>query len=326
MRINLKTSRTMTLAMLICALATVGTVFGQTAAATAVQDTNYRIGPGDVIDVIVSPGTELTRTGIRVNNQGMIQLPKLDMEIQAGCLTERELAEQIKEKYKKYVINPYVIVAVKEFNSNPVAVIGAVNSAGRFQLQRQLRLSDLLTWVNGPAERAGATLEILRNRSMPYCEGSQLVAPSGMGDEVISVNIADAFRNVEGANPVVRAGDVVRVPDAAIKNAFVIGSVKSTVSINLKEPVTLSQAIAMAGGPVPGAQLDKIIIRRRLNDSISPTEVTVSLKDINARKRDDLMLQPNDIVDVPGPKKTIWSEFVKIMSPTIMTLPLRVIP
>ena len=88
------------------------------------QNPNYRIGPGDVIDVTVSQSVQLTRTGIRVNNQGMIQLPMLDEDIQAGCRTERDLAEQIKEKYRKFVLNPYITVAVQQFNSNPVAVIG----------------------------------------------------------------------------------------------------------------------------------------------------------------------------------------------------------
>lgn len=319
MRINLTIFNLKFAAALVFAFAAAITVSG--------QDTNYRIGPGDIIDVTVSPaGSELSRSGIRVNNQGMVQLPKLDLEIQAGCMTERELAEQLKEKYKKYVLNPYVIVAVKEFNSNPVAVIGAVNVPGRFQLQRPIRLIDLLTWVNGPAERAGTMVEILRNRSVPYCDGSQLVSPSGVGDELISLNIADAFKGTDGSNPYVRAGDIIRIPDANIKNAYVIGNVKSTMTISLKEPVTLSQAIAMAGGLAAGARSDKIIIRRAISGSVNRTELVANLKEINARKKDDFLLQTNDIVEVPGPKKTIWTEITDRLLPTISTLPLRIIP
>ncbi len=288
------------------------------------QDTNYRIGPGDVIDVNVSNNAQLSRTGIRVNNQGMIQLPMIKEDIQAGCKTERELAEIIEEKGKKFLLNPYVIVAVKDFNSNPVAVIGAVNSPGRFQLQRPLKLIDLLTWVNGPSAKAGTTLEILRNRSLSYCDGSQMITPTGVGDELISFNIDDAFKG--GENPYVRAGDIIRVPDADIKSAFVIGNVKSTTTINLKEPVTLSQAIAMAGGPSAGARLDKIIIRREIKGSVNRTEIAANLKEINARKRDDILLQPNDIVDVPGPKQNFLTDMRDRLLPAISTLPLRVIP
>ncbi len=290
------------------------------------QNPNYRIGPGDVIDVNVSQSTQLTRTGVRVNNLGMIQLPMLNEDIQAGCRTERELAEHVKEKYKKFVINPYINVAVREFNSNPVAVIGAVNAPGRFQLQRPVRLIELLANANGPAERAGTTVEIIRSKSMPFCDGSQLVLTGGLGDELITLSLADTFKGTEGANPYVRAGDIVRIPDAEIIKAYIVGNVRNPSSISLKDPVTLSQAIAMVGGLAPGAQSDKIIIRRRLNGSINPTELTANLKEINLRKKDDIILQSNDIVEVPGPRKTFFGEVIKTLLPVVTTLPLRVIP
>jgi polysaccharide export outer membrane protein len=298
---------------------------GQTPA-SASQNPNYRIGPGDLIDINVSQSAQLTRTGVRVNNQGMIQLPMLNEDIQAGCRTERELAEQIKEKYKKFLLNPYITVAVQQFNSNPVAVIGAINAPGRFQLQRPVRLLELLANANGVAERAGTSVEIIRNRSLPFCDGPQLVLTGGPGDEFITLSLAETFKGTEGANPYVRAGDIVRIPDAEIIKAYVVGNVRNPSSISLKDPVTLSQAIAMAGGLAAGAQSDKIIIRRRLNGSINPTELTANLKEINLRKKDDIILQSNDIVEVPGPRKTFFGEVIKTLLPTFTTLPLRVIP
>ena len=310
---------------LLFSVAGAAAISGQTPT-PANQDPNYRIGPGDIIDVTVSQSSQLTRTGIRVNNQGMIQLPMLNEDIQAGCTTERELAEQLRDKYKKFLLNPYITVAVQQFNSNPVAVIGAVNAPGRFQLQRPVRLLELLANANGPAERAGTSIEIIRNRSMPYCDGSQLVFSSGLGDELINLSLAETFKGTEGANPYVRAGDIVRIADAEITKAYIVGNVKNAIAISLKDPVTLTQAIAMAGGLAAGAQMDKIIIRRRLNGSINPTEIAANLKEINLRKKDDILLQSNDIVEVPGPKKTILSELSRILMPALTTLPLRVIP
>lgn len=291
-----------------------------------VQNSNYRIGPGDVIDVNVSQSSQLTRTGVRVNNEGMIQLPMLDEDIQAGCRTERELAEQVKEKYKKFLLNPYITVAVQQFNSNPVAVIGAVNTPGRFQLQRPIRLNELLTWVNGPAERAGSSLEILRNRSMPFCDGPQLIFASGVGDELITLNLADTFKGTEGSNPYVRAGDIIRVVDAEIKTAYVVGNVRNATAISLKEPVSLTQAVAMAGGLAPEARADKIVIRRVLSGSVNRTEIAANLKEINLRKANDILLQQNDIVEVPGPKPNIFKDIMKTIVPTLGSLPVRVIP
>jgi polysaccharide export outer membrane protein len=123
---------------------------------------NYRIGPGDVLDVIVSKNETLSRSGLRVSNQGTIQLAMFDHDVPAACLTERQLADSIKERYRKYLVDPYVNVSVREYNSSPVAIIGAVNSPGRFQLQRQIRLVELLTFVNGPSANAGKTVEIMR--------------------------------------------------------------------------------------------------------------------------------------------------------------------
>lgn len=292
----------------------------------SIVNENYKIGPGDVLDVVVSKN-ELSLTGLRVSNQGTIQLKMLDDDVPAACLTERQLADAVKEKYRKYLVNPYVNVSVREFNSNPVAVIGAVNSPGRFQLQRQIRLVELLTFVNGPSTNAGRTAEIIRNIRRPYCEEVKLVTPVAGGEELISVALADAFKGGDQANPLIIAGDIVRVAQADQVNAYIQGNVRSSLAINLKEPVSLTQAIAMAGGLTSGAQLEKITIRRQIPGSLNRDEMVVNLKEINRRKKDDILLQPNDIIEVPGPSgaKKVFQDIVRTIVPTITQLPLRVI-
>ncbi|MGH9945863.1 MAG: polysaccharide biosynthesis/export family protein [Pyrinomonadaceae bacterium] len=307
----------------ISASAQIDTLGGQSEA-TANRNQYYQIGPGDVIDVVVSQNAMLSRTGIRVNNQGLVQLPMLDEEVAAACRTERELAEQIKEKYKKYLLNPYVIVAVQQFNSTPAAMIGAVKSPGRFQMQRPVKMLELLTLVNGPSEKAGNNIEIIRNRSLPYCDGSNLVVAEGVDDELISINLADTMKGVEGSNPYVQAGDIIRVGEADQTRAYITGSVKSSTVINLNEPVTLTQAIAMAGGLASGAQSEKILIRRQIEGSVNRTELFVNLKEINQRKKDDILLRPNDLIEVAGPGKI--SSFLQTLIPSLTQLPIRVIP
>ncbi len=296
---------------------------GQPGQATNRSQT-YRIGPGDVIDVVVSQSPALTRTGVRVNYQGLVQLAMLDEDVSAACKTERELAEQIKERYKKFLVNPYVTVAVQQFNSTPVAMIGAVNSPGRFQLQRPVKLLELLTYVNGLKDGAGSTLEVIRNRSMPFCDGSELIITEGMQDELITINLADTMRGTEEANPYVRAGDIIRVGEADQTRAYITGSVKSSMVINLTEPITLTQAVAMAGGLADGAQSEKILIRRQIDGSMNRTAIIVNLKEINQRKKDDVLIKPNDIIEVAGPGK--FATFLKTFIPTLTSLPLRVIP
>ena len=155
-----------------------------------------------MIDVVVSQSPTLTRSGVRVNNQGRIQLPMLDEDVPAACRTERELAEQVREKYKKFVLNPYVTVAVQQFNSSPVSMIGAVTTPGRFQLQRPVKMLELLSLVNGTSDKAGNSIELIRNGSLPYCDGPNLVLAEGAGDELISINLSDAAQRCRRCKPI----------------------------------------------------------------------------------------------------------------------------
>lgn len=293
----------------------------------SVVNENYKIGPGDVIDVLVSKNETLSRSGLRVSNQGTIQLAMMDTDFPAACLTERQLADALKEKYRKYLVDPYVNVTVREFNSNPVAVIGAVNSAGRFQLQRAIRLVELLTYVNGTSTNAGRTAEIIRNPRRPYCEEMKLVTPLEGSEELLSVTLEDAFKGGEQANPFIVAGDIVRITQADQMNAYIQGNVKSSSAINLKDPVTLTQAIAMVGGVTAGAQLEKVTIRRQIPGSLNRDPLLVNVKEINQRKRDDVLLQANDIIEIPGPSgaKKLFQDIYKTIVPTITQLPMRVI-
>src|SRR5690242_8453512 len=100
------------------------------------SDIRYRIGPGDVLEVRVARAPELSRDAVRVDQGGNIRMPMLDNDIPAACLTEAELSQNIAKLYLKYKRDPHVDVFIKEFQSQPVAVIGAVRSPAQFKLQR----------------------------------------------------------------------------------------------------------------------------------------------------------------------------------------------
>jgi protein involved in polysaccharide export with SLBB domain len=290
-------------------------------------DGNYRIGVGDVLQVIVVKQALLSLDSVRVGNEGTIRLPMLDREVRAACLSETELSAEITNKYKKYLLDPQVYVAVKEFNANPVALVGAVIAPGRFQLQRPMRLLELLTRVNGPAPNAGQTIQIIRNTEVNRCaeKTSEIAVDSPANEsaqELISIPLAEVLRGDENFNPFVQAGDIISIAEAKLEQAFVVGNVRAAVTINLKEPVTLSKAIALAGGTAPGAQIDKIKISRQMPNSLAKTEFVVNLKDADKRRQDDILLQPNDIVDVPGPSGT--RKFLKDIFRTVVPVITRV--
>src|SRR5678810_396351 len=133
------------------------------------QDDRYRIGPGDVLDIRVYNRPQLSREAVRVEGNGMIRMPLIENEIQAVCLTEGELAKEISTRYARYYKNLQVDVFIKEYHSKQVAIIGAVNEQSRFELQRRVRLLELLTYAKGPSTKAGQTINIVHSTNAPTC-------------------------------------------------------------------------------------------------------------------------------------------------------------
>src|SRR5262245_29219720 len=119
----------------------------KTAPTAQAQADRYRIGPGDVLDIRVFNRPQLSRDSVRVEGNGMIRMPLIEGEIQAACKTEGELAQDIRTGYLKFYRNPQVDVFIKEYHAREVAVIGAINDQGRYQMQRRIRLLELLTYA-----------------------------------------------------------------------------------------------------------------------------------------------------------------------------------
>jgi polysaccharide biosynthesis/export protein len=285
-------------------------------------DTRYRIGPGDVIEVRVARAPELSRDSVRVDQSGNIRMPMLDIDIPAACLTEGELALNIAKLYRKYKNDPHVDVFVKEFQSQLVAVIGAVRAPAQFKLQRPVKLSELLSFVGGPSEAAGQSVQVIHTGAPSLCEKNTA------GDDTsgfLSYNLADALHDLPGANPFVRAGDLIQVPNA--DTVFVLGNVLKPSAIPMKEPITVSKAIALAGGTAPSTKKDKVRILRQVPGTNQKQEIYVDLTAIEKNRAEDVALVANDVVDVPiSGTKSLLRSLLGGVVPTISQLPIRVIP
>src|SRR3989441_4957701 len=129
----------------------------------------YRIGPGDLLDIRIYNRPQLSRDDVRVEGNGMIRMPLIEGDIQAACKTEGELAKEISTRYARYYRNLPVDVFIKEYHAREVALIGAVNEQGRYQMQRHIRLLELLTFAKGPSEKAGQTINIVRAPRTEVC-------------------------------------------------------------------------------------------------------------------------------------------------------------
>lgn len=290
--------------------------------AVAQQDDRYRIGPADVLDIRIHNRPQISREAVRVEGNGMIRMPLVESEIQAACLTEGELAKEIATRYAKYYRNLQVDVFIKEYHSKQVAVIGAVNDQSRFKLQRRVRLLELLTYAKGPSPRAGQTINIVHSTADSPCKQDENADVASMFS---SYKMSDVLRGDPAANPYIEAGDIVTVPEA--DQVYVVGNVLMPLTIPLREPVTLTRAIAMAGGLKQDTKKDKIRVLRQEPGATTRKEITVDLSAIEKKRSEDLALLPNDIVDVPtSAGKSFLRSLVQGVVPGVGQLPVRVVP
>ena len=286
------------------------------------NDSVYRIGPGDVLDIRVYNKPQLARDAVRVEGTGMIRMPLIEDNIQAACKTESELAKEISTRYAKYYKNLHVDVFIKEYHSKQVAIIGAVNDQSRFELQRRVRLLELLTYAKGPSPKAGQTINIVHGQMSSICQTSEA---EDLNKTFSSYRLSDTLRGDPNANPFLEGGDIVTLPEA--DQVYVVGNVFTPISIALKEPVTLSSAIAMAGGLKQDTKKDKIRIVRQESGSTTKKEIIVDLSAIEKHRADDPVLEPNDIIDVPtSAGKSFLRSLFQGVVPGVGQLPVRVIP
>jgi protein involved in polysaccharide export with SLBB domain len=314
----------------VAATSTMKTDDDNNSSSSAVRQDQYRIGPRDVLSIRVSAGRavpELSMETIEVDECGRIPVPSVQHEeqneIQAAGRTRTELAETLREFFKKYKRNPQVVVTVKEYNSQPVAINGAVAKPGQFQLRRAVRLIELVQfYAGGPTERAGGRIQIARLPAFNLCENA---AGSNGSIEFLVFSLKDTLSAVEQANPYLQPGDIITLPEA--KEAYVVGNVLRPGPVMLKEDnITVSKAIAMAGGTMPDTKKGRVRIIRQEQGSTLKKEIFVDLTAIDKQQAEDIALLPNDIIDVPtsGGKRLLRS-LVGAVIPTVGQLPIQVI-
>ena len=274
-------------------------------------DERYRIGFQDTIEVRVYNQEKLYQI-VNVSPDGTIILPRINQPIVAVCKTERELSDSITNYYKSFLRNPFVNVRVVEQRSQPFAVIGAVEKPGSFYLNRRIRLLELLAFAGGPkVEKAGSKIQIARVGNKLACPGSENTQEEDGDVQFLGFKLNDVMDGKQ--NPWMEPGDIVSVLEA--EEAYVVGEVYKPTKVSLKEAVTLTQAIAIAGGISSTAKTDKVIIQRQENGNQIKTELVFDLKDIRDKKIPDPQLQANDIVEVKNDKmKSVTNSLLKIVS------------
>src|SRR5262245_6279155 len=147
------------------------------------QQTDYRIGPSDVLKVTVFGHEDLTRS-VTVAANGSIGFPLLG-DVPAADLTPGELESRLRELLAKdYLVDPKVSVAVQEFRSQRVFVLGEVERPGAYPLTGQVRLVDILSQAGGAGKAAGREVLVVRG---PKADGPSAPGTSGSTTARISL-------------------------------------------------------------------------------------------------------------------------------------------
>lgn len=310
--------------------------------ASPADSAKYRIGPDDVLDINVFAAPELNRQ-VRVSSGGEISLPLLG-QIRAAGLTPVELESRLQDLLRRtYMKDPHVSVFVRDLQSHPVSVMGAVKTPGVFQVRGPRTLLEVLSLAGGLSEDAGDTATIMRGASSEGQENQPTLEDSArlfrdVGDmsssnrhlqqdgrsseTAIQVNLRDLLDSSDPrSNPVVHPGDIVKVTRAGV--VYVLGEVRKPGGFALKasEKLSVLQAVALSEGLTHTAAKSAVRVIRTDPETGQRKEFGIDLNKIMKGKDPDIVLDSKDIVFVPNSAaKTTFSRGAEAATQTLSGL------
>ena len=260
---------------------------------------DYKIGPEDLIEISVFEEEKLNKT-VRVSSQGNISLPLLGI-LRVKGLTANELEREVRELLaEKYLRDPHVGVFIKEYRSQRISVIGAVEKPGPYDVTGQKTILSILGMAGGLKEDAGPLLFLIRPPQPEEEEVSQGEKDSGtMKPNTFVIDLEELL--VKGdltLNLPLIHGDVINIPISG--KIFVGGEVNKPGGFPLKgKKVTVSQAIAMAEGLKPEAKGGETKIFRYSGKGNEREILSADIYAIQKGQSEDPALKENDILIVP---------------------------
>jgi polysaccharide export outer membrane protein len=255
-------------------------------AAAPVSDTVYVVGAHDVLTITCYDQADLSGKFV-VETDGTFTYPLIG-RFKAGGLTLRMVEDGLKGQLKDegFFNNPQITVAIEQYRSQKVFIVGEVRSPGSYPVSGDMNLVEALA-------RAGSTL--------PTASGEAIIVhvpagQSGLGptlpsqdnaENIVRVDLHDLQNGLFVNNAALRDGDTIFVPRA--ESIYVFGQVRSPGAYALQQRnTTVLQALSLAGGVADRGSMSRIRIVRIVNGS--KKELRVSLADI---------VQPGDTLIVP---------------------------
>jgi len=245
---------------------------------------DYIIGPQDVLLIQVFDQPDLGGK-YTVDTDGTFTFPLIG-RIKAGSLTLRSFEHDLTARLADgYFRSPQVTVAVEQYRSQRVFVMGEVRQPGPVQLTGGMTLIEALA-------RAGSTLptssgEVSIVRAGQGSSGSEPAVPGkDAATEVFRASIRDLQSGSLSQNIELRDGDTIFAPKAEL--VYVFGEVRNPGGYSVQKTTTILQALSLAGGVTEHGAMNRIQVMRIVKGV--KTELRVKLTDL---------VRPEDTIIVP---------------------------
>lgn len=230
------------------------------AALAAFKPPLLQLGPGDSVAILVYGQPDMSGT-VYVSDDGTLPVALIGPVPVAG-LSPAQAAERIERALRdgRILVEPHVTLTVTQSRSQRVSVFGQVGKPGRYPIESDTSIFDLLAEAGGITENGSNTVEVLR----PDKDGNVVRIPVSLSA------LSAAGRTMPEQS--LKGGDSVFVPRAP--QFYIYGEVTAPGKFNIEPGMTMVQAIARAGGITPRGSQRRIELKRRNPDGTYVTRKT----------------------------------------------------
>jgi polysaccharide biosynthesis/export protein len=269
------------------------------------QVDEYRIGPNDVLNILVLEHEELSSirdynkgiVGTVVKKDGYIYVPIIG-KVKAAGYTVQEFQEVLQNHLKNFVMNPELSVDVLRYESQKFYVLGFVKEPGAFPVNGNTRLLEAIGLAKGVLPEGSLDRAyVIRNRAL---------LPISLADLLLR---GDTSRNIY-----MQDGDLVYVPSAKDQKVYVLGEVRAPGAVPIESGrLSLAQALAEVGGLLP-IEARKRSIKLVRGSWQEPTVYTLSYDTI-LEEGDRIQLRAGDRIVVSPTGLTTLSRYMTQILP-----------
>lgn len=263
---------------------------------TGMTDSTYVLGPGDVINLQVYGFPDLS-ADYEIASDGSLSLPLVGDRIPAAGKRALDLRQELNSRFSRFIRNPRVQMAVKDYKASQVFVTGEVSKPGTYPLHATgQQLLEVIAEAGGRTDKAGSRVIVIPGSGGGRGSSPQIQLARGRG---VEFNMDELVGNADDPPLTVplHNGDTIIIPEAG--NVEVYGEVERPGNYPLGSKTSALGAVASAGGFTYSAKVDEVEIIRDIGGG-KKAEMTVNLEDIALRGAQDLRLRDGDIVRVPS--------------------------